>query len=37
MLNGPKIKVETLLYSKMQHIKNVIQQHKEKEEDFTVS
>ena len=37
MLNGPKIKVETLLYGKMQHVKCVIQQHQEKEEDFTVS
>jgi hypothetical protein len=37
MLNGPKIKVETLLYGKMQHVKCVIQQHQEKEEDFVVS
>src|SRR5437868_11173888 len=37
MLNGPKIKVETLLYGKMQHVKHVIQQHQEKEEDFTIS
>jgi hypothetical protein len=37
MLNGPKIKVETLLYGKMQHVKCVIQQHQEKEEDFIVS
>jgi hypothetical protein len=36
MLNGPKIKVETLLYSKMQHIKHVIQ-NQEREEDFVVS
>jgi hypothetical protein len=37
MLNGPKIKVETLLYGKMQHVKCVIQQNQEKEEDFVVS
>jgi hypothetical protein len=37
MLNGPKIKVETLLYGKMQHVKRVIQQHQEKEEDFVIS
>jgi hypothetical protein len=37
MLNRPKIKVETLLYGKMQHVKHVIQQHQEKEEDFIVS
>ena len=37
MLNGPKIKVETLLYGKMQHVKCIIQQHQEKEEDFIVS
>ena len=37
MLNGPKIKVETLLYGKMQHVKCVIQQHQEKEEDCVVS
>jgi hypothetical protein len=37
MLNGPKIKVETLLYGKMQHVKRIIQQHQEKEEDFTIS
>src|SRR5207302_7667578 len=37
LLNGPKIKVETLLYGKMQHAKRIIQQHKEKEEDCIVS
>jgi hypothetical protein len=37
MLNGPKIKVETLLYGKMQHVKRIIQQHQEKEEDFVIS
>jgi hypothetical protein len=37
MLNGPKIKVETLLYGKMQHVKCIIQQHKETEEDFVIS
>jgi hypothetical protein len=37
MLNGPKIKVETLLYGKMQHVKNVIWQYQEKEEDFVIS
>jgi hypothetical protein len=37
MLNGPKIKVETLLYGKMQHVKHIIQQHQEKEEDCIVS
>jgi hypothetical protein len=37
MLNSPKIKVETLLYGKMQHVKHIIKQHQEKEEDFIVS
>jgi hypothetical protein len=37
MLNGPKIKVETLLYGRMQHVKYIIQQHQEKEENFVIS
>ena len=37
ILNGPKIKVETLLQGRMHHIKRAIQQFKECEEDFTIS
>ena len=36
ILNGPKIKAETLLYGRIHHIKSAIQQQKDKEEDFTI-
>ena len=36
-LRGPKIKVETLLFGRKQHLKRVLQEHLAKEEDFTIS
>ena len=36
-LKGPKIKVETLLFGRKQHLKRILQEHLTKEEDFTVS
>ena len=36
-LKGPRIKVETLLFRRRQHLKRILQEHLSKEEDFTVS